>query len=63
MTDGKPSRRLSDDEEWFRLRNHDPRKYEGRVDPAATSETIRKRYNRGRYWVITVDGSPEDPQR
>lgn len=51
------------DEEWFRLRNNDPRKYEGRVDLKATSEDIRKRYNRGRYWVITVDEPPEGTPR
>jgi hypothetical protein len=43
------------DEEWFRFRNHNPRKYEGRVDPRATSEDVRRRYNRGRYWVIVED--------
>lgn len=47
------------DEEWFRRRNHDPRKYEGRVDFAQTSEEIRKRYNRGRYWIITIDEPSE----
>jgi len=47
------------DETWFRLRNHDPRKYEGRINAAATSEDIRKRYNRGRYWIITVDDPSE----
>lgn len=39
----------SDEEQWFRLRNDHPYKYEGRIDPAATSEDIRKRFNRGRY--------------
>jgi hypothetical protein len=43
------------DEEWYRLRNDDPRKYAGRIDPNATSESIRKRYNRGHYWIIAVD--------
>jgi len=55
------------DEEWFRLRNHDPRKYEGRVNHAATvtSEDIRKRYNRGRYWIITTDEGelPDEHER
>lgn len=49
---------MYDEEWWFRRRNHNPWKYEGHIDPAATSEDIRKRYNRGRYWVITVDDPP-----
>lgn len=44
-----------DDEALFFRRNHDPRKYEGRIDPAATSESLRLRYNRGRYWIITSE--------
>jgi hypothetical protein len=43
------------DEAWFRHRNDHPEKYQGRIDPNATSETIRQRYNRGRYWIITTD--------
>ena len=46
---------MTDDEKWFWLRNHDPKKYEGRIDPLATSEDIRKRYNRGRYAIIVPD--------
>jgi hypothetical protein len=50
---------LGDHETWYRLRNDRPEKYEGRIDPNATSESIRKRYNRGRYFVVTTDEAVE----
>ena len=49
-----------DDEKWFRKRNDSLEKHAGRIDPNATSESIRKRYNRGRYWIITTDEKDGD---
>lgn len=46
-------------EEWYRIQYEHPEKYEGRIDPNATSDSIRKRYNRGRYWIITIDDEEE----